>query len=232
LDWKKNQYLTLLSYEPYWDHTEGILSKKTGDNQTVLQLAEKNNKNETVLFLKKFEADRLNMATYAKNGVWPKLIEVLKEHPSWIDYRNPLSNSGFRPIHQVAWWGNIAMAKKIIEMGADVYAKTTKGETAYDIARSRGHKEVADYFLSKMERYCKEPPEEYICPISKEIMTDPVILCDGFTFEKHVIAKWLADNNTSPLTNLPLTSKALIPNIALRKAIETWKNENLVQAKC
>ena len=61
--------------------------------------------------------------------------------------------------------------------------------------------------------------EHFFCPISLEIMTDPVITADGSTFERARIEEWFKDHNTNPLTNEIVTSKALIPNKALKAAI-------------
>ena len=55
-------------------------------------------------------------------------------------------------------------------------------------------------------------------------MIDPCIACDGHSYDRKNISKWLADHDTSPATGLPLTSKALIPNIALRNAIDDWED--------
>jgi hypothetical protein len=65
-------------------------------------------------------------------------------------------------------------------------------------------------------------PNEYICPITKDIMQDPVFISDGHTFERTSIATWFANNDTSPLTNVVLANKILIPNIALRNRIQDW----------
>jgi len=65
-------------------------------------------------------------------------------------------------------------------------------------------------------------PNEYICPITKDIMQDPVFISDGHTFERTSIAAWFANNDTSPLTNVVLANKILIPNIALRNRIQDW----------
>ena len=62
-------------------------------------------------------------------------------------------------------------------------------------------------------------PHEFKCPISLDVMLDPVLTADGQTYEKEQIEKWLSENNQSPLTNLRLPSKKLIPNIALRNII-------------
>mmetsp|Transcript_70228 Transcript_70228/g.156441 ORF Transcript_70228/g.156441 Transcript_70228/m.156441 type:complete len:644 (-) Transcript_70228:2401-4332(-) len=57
---------------------------------------------------------------------------------------------------------------------------------------------------------------EFLCPILKTRMADPVCTADGHTFERTAIEQWLAHNNTSPLTGLALQTKTVTPNHALR----------------
>ena len=57
------------------------------------------------------------------------------------------------------------------------------------------------------------------CPITQEVMQDPVICEDGHTYERAAIERWLTQSNRSPQTNLPLSSRKCIPNYALRSAI-------------
>ena len=57
------------------------------------------------------------------------------------------------------------------------------------------------------------------CPISQEIMTDPVFCSDGTTYQREHIQTWLSNHNTSPLTGLPLDSLHLTPNLILRTII-------------
>jgi len=57
------------------------------------------------------------------------------------------------------------------------------------------------------------------CPITLEIMRDPVICSDGHTYEREAIQRWLEGSKRSPQTNLPLVSTALIPNLSLRSVI-------------
>ncbi len=61
------------------------------------------------------------------------------------------------------------------------------------------------------------------CPISMAIMNDPVIAADGHSYERTEIERWLQSNDTSPITNLRLAHKNLIPNHALRNAIEQYR---------
>ncbi|KAF4397994.1 hypothetical protein G4B88_019715 [Cannabis sativa] len=67
-------------------------------------------------------------------------------------------------------------------------------------------------------------PEDFRCPISLEIMSDPVILCSGHTFERASIQRWLdAGHRTCPITKLPLPEyPSLIPNHALRSLISNY----------
>ncbi|RWW75779.1 hypothetical protein BHE74_00016182 [Ensete ventricosum] len=69
-----------------------------------------------------------------------------------------------------------------------------------------------------------ELPDDFRCPISMEVMTDPVILSSGHTFDRASIQRWLdSGNRTCPLTNLPLPpSPSLIPNHALRSLISNF----------
>jgi hypothetical protein len=72
-----------------------------------------------------------------------------------------------------------------------------------------------------------EPSAVFICPLSREIMKDPVILVEsGQTYERWWIVEWLKDNNTDPLSNSNITSKALTPNVALKSLIQVWLEKN------
>uniref|UniRef100_A0ACD6ADY7 Uncharacterized protein n=1 Tax=Avena sativa TaxID=4498 RepID=A0ACD6ADY7_AVESA len=69
-------------------------------------------------------------------------------------------------------------------------------------------------------------PSYFICPISQDIMNDPHIAADGFTYEGELIRSWLSTgSDTSPMTNLPLEHDELIPNLALRSAIQEWHQQ-------
>lgn len=71
--------------------------------------------------------------------------------------------------------------------------------------------------------------QSFYCPISQEVMEDPVEISSGQTFERSAIEKWFAEGHTTcPLTNQMLTSKELRPNIILRRSIQEWKDRNTV----
>lgn len=62
-------------------------------------------------------------------------------------------------------------------------------------------------------------PENCFCPLTGKLMTDPVVLADGYSYERAVITKWLTSSDQSPITKKPLANKNLIPNLALKNII-------------
>jgi hypothetical protein len=65
-------------------------------------------------------------------------------------------------------------------------------------------------------------PPSFLCPVTTEIMGDPVLTADGHTFDRRFVEQWLQTHDTSPLHGGVLTSKALVPNFALRNSIDEW----------
>ncbi|PRW60572.1 Flowering time control FPA isoform A [Chlorella sorokiniana] len=62
-------------------------------------------------------------------------------------------------------------------------------------------------------------PQHFICPLSHQVMTDPVIAADGVTYERQAISEWLAFKDVSPTTQMPLPHKVLTPNAVLRSSL-------------
>ncbi|KAK0580676.1 hypothetical protein LWI29_004921 [Acer saccharum] len=68
-----------------------------------------------------------------------------------------------------------------------------------------------------------KPPSYFICPILLEVMQDPVVAADGYTYEAEAMKGWLeSGHDTSPMTNLRLPHHQVIPNHSLRSAIQEW----------
>ena len=60
-----------------------------------------------------------------------------------------------------------------------------------------------------------------LCPITQQLMTDPVFTMDGHTYERSAIEAWLKTNDTSPATGKPLPSKKLVDNVRARGMVRT-----------
>jgi len=75
-------------------------------------------------------------------------------------------------------------------------------------------------------------PEEFFCPIGLEIMIDPVTDSLGYTYERALIEQWFGDgNSTSPVTNLELPNRRLVPNHSLRSMIMMANDKELQRIK-
>ncbi|MCO5554704.1 hypothetical protein L7F22_008237 [Adiantum nelumboides] len=72
-------------------------------------------------------------------------------------------------------------------------------------------------------------PSFFLCPISLELMTDPVTLSSGQTYDRISIQTWLDDgHSTCPVTRIPINGELEdpIPNHALRRMIQAWCVQN------
>ncbi|KAE8662231.1 hypothetical protein F3Y22_tig00113716pilonHSYRG00041 [Hibiscus syriacus] len=70
-------------------------------------------------------------------------------------------------------------------------------------------------------------PEDFRCPISLELMIDPVTVSTGQTYDRSSIQKWLKAGHTiCPKTGEKLTSTELVPNTTLRKLIHQFCADN------
>ncbi|CAG7879959.1 hypothetical protein BRARA_C01210 [Brassica rapa] len=79
----------------------------------------------------------------------------------------------------------------------------------------------------KIEQDNVRPPSHYFCPILKEIMEDPYIAADGFTYEGRAIRAWIQHNqNVSPVTKHRLKHCDLTPNHTLKSAIQEWRSRS------
>ena len=66
--------------------------------------------------------------------------------------------------------------------------------------------------------------EEFLCPVAQELMKNPVIVLEsGQTYERYFIEEWFKDHDTDPVSREKLTSKEIIPNVALKNAIGQFK---------
>jgi len=70
-------------------------------------------------------------------------------------------------------------------------------------------------------------PEGFYCPITCDLMVDPVINPGGITYEREAIEQWIQANGKSPFTREALSITDLRENNALYKLIQMEKRRNL-----
>lgn len=75
-------------------------------------------------------------------------------------------------------------------------------------------------------------PEHLLCPVTTELMLDPVCAADGHTYERAAITAWLATHATSPATGeaLPGGDRSLRVNHSMRSQVVSWLDEQRAAA--
>ena len=72
-------------------------------------------------------------------------------------------------------------------------------------------------------------PKQHFCPITRNVMRDPVVAEDGCSYERHAIEHWLQTHDTSPSHNTILRQKVILPNRALKHFIADWQAGTCMQ---
>ncbi|KAE8673285.1 putative U-box domain-containing protein 42 [Hibiscus syriacus] len=87
--------------------------------------------------------------------------------------------------------------------------------------------------LPKVAHYIEPMYDTFFCPLTKQIMDDPVTIESGVTYERKAISEWFKtfshlEDIKCPTTGTKLTSRVLSTNVALKTTIEQWKDRNEV----
>ncbi|KAH9307816.1 hypothetical protein KI387_035727, partial [Taxus chinensis] len=92
--------------------------------------------------------------------------------------------------------------------------------------------QMRDYMLELKQtqsQYGPPIPADFRCPLSLELMADPVIIASGQTYERAYIQQWLDQGmKTCPKTRQTLNHTCLIPNYTVKALIENWCKSNNV----
>lgn len=73
--------------------------------------------------------------------------------------------------------------------------------------------------------------DPFVCPLTHEVMVDPIVANDGYSYERTAFDAWLAEGKrTSPKTGLYLLVTSVLPNFALKRAIEMYYGRGREQA--
>ncbi|GMI97306.1 plant U-box 23 [Hibiscus trionum] len=70
-----------------------------------------------------------------------------------------------------------------------------------------------------------EIPSHFLCPVSLQLMRDPVTVSTGITYDRESLEQWLfsCKNKVCPVTKQPLQGDSdLTPNHTVRRLIQAW----------
>ena len=66
-------------------------------------------------------------------------------------------------------------------------------------------------------------PSALICPITHDLMRDPVLAADGHAYERVAIEDWFSRQLTSPITGERLDSAMLMPCVPLKNMAKAFR---------
>ena len=115
---------------------------------------------------------------------------------------------------------------------AEDFQDDSEMSTAVSMARSR-MAELEEYARMEAEREAAgvhhlmpERPAEHICPITHDLMRDPVTDALGHSYERVAIEDWFrSGNRTSPASGERLPALTVVPAIALKNLIRAWEKQ-------
>ncbi|KAK6258609.1 Armadillo - like 3 [Theobroma cacao] len=124
-----------------------------------------------------------------------------------------------------------AVALEKLKENAEQAEKTTEAEFIDQMIAlvTRMHDRLV---LIKQSQSCSPVPiaADFCCPLSLELMTDPVIVASGQTYERAFIKKWIDLGLTvCPKTRQTLAHTNLIPNYTVKALIANWCESNNVK---
>lgn len=80
------------------------------------------------------------LADAAKGYNWPRVFEILRQQPEWVNACRPGSTPLYAPLHQAAHGGApIEIAEQLIAIGAWRTLQNARGERPVDVAERTGH---------------------------------------------------------------------------------------------
>eukprot|EP00929_Paragymnodinium_shiwhaense_P088828 TRINITY_DN49132_c0_g1_i3.p1 TRINITY_DN49132_c0_g1~~TRINITY_DN49132_c0_g1_i3.p1 ORF type:complete len:597 (+),score=126.88 TRINITY_DN49132_c0_g1_i3:166-1956(+) len=89
---------------------------------------------------------------------------------------------------------------------------------------------VSEESLQELWPLGKDSFTIFVCPITHDILSDPVVGSDGHTYERSAITRWFETSRKSPVTGQTLRSTELVPNHSVRTLLK-WMIDNVQEAK-
>ncbi len=150
-------------------------------------------------------------------------------------YRNPAPFHSFFKVHE---WSKSEVKNFLADCGIQsTKAATMTGPTLADMT----YKQMLTTFgLSESDarrlmqkrsalmntgssKSMVDVPDEFVCPITQDVMKFPVLCNDGFIYEKAAIKEWLITRKkTSPMTNLPMEGDGMELQTDLQARIKAF----------
>ncbi|WP_040859811.1 ankyrin repeat domain-containing protein [Nocardia niigatensis] len=119
------------------------------------------------------------IADAARIGNWDQVLNLMTEGPRALRAPGDVVNStrvggpsGYAPLHQVAWHGGpVAVAERLIELGAWRTLRCGIGQTPLDIAAERGHEHLLAILTPRVRHAVPQPQLDQLEHVLHAVIT-------------------------------------------------------------
>ncbi|XP_010511920.1 PREDICTED: putative U-box domain-containing protein 42 isoform X3 [Camelina sativa] len=123
-------------------------------------------------------------------------------------------------------YGNLSESQSQITELPDIPSQSTNASSQ----RKYGNLSESLSMLPQVTQFMEPPYQAFICPLTKEIMEDPVTTETGVTCERKAVTEWFerfanSDEISCPVTGQKLTTELTV-NVVLKTIIQEWKVRN------
>lgn len=115
------------------------------------------------------------------------------------------------------------MIRESLERQSNEYSPLTEAQSK---AKKAYEKLIDNHESFRSETYDTDIPSEYLCPITKGLMIEPVRSTYGHHFEKTAITFWIAKEGICPLSRQNLNHEQIEEDHELKQATIAWREEH------
>ncbi|XP_031490162.1 E3 ubiquitin-protein ligase CHIP [Nymphaea colorata] len=159
-----------------------------------------------------------NPVGYMVEEIWRELAKA--KYREWMH----VSTKELENLERIRKVCENALVEQYARSVSEASAHSTESATPYD-EQLNG---LAEVFRKAAEaKIPTEVPDYLCCKITLEIFRDPVITPSGVTYERAVIIEHLRKvGKFDPVTREPLDERQLVPNLALKKAVQDYLDKH------
>lgn len=136
-------------------------------------------------------------------------------------------SNGYTALMFAAENGDSNMVIALLKAGAKKTLANMADKTAFELASSKETSEHLITYHARMERIGQTQiiPKYLLCPITFELMEDPVSLTSGHTFERRALISHWRSSGSQDVFKCPITKKDI-----QKFELETWTNIGMKDA--
>uniref|UniRef100_A0A8D8RZP7 Uncharacterized WD repeat-containing protein alr3466 n=1 Tax=Cacopsylla melanoneura TaxID=428564 RepID=A0A8D8RZP7_9HEMI len=135
---------------------------------------------------------------------------------------SPLTSVAFSPLPPLLVSGSLDKSVLVWSLNPRILTRSssTQDSTQTTLAPNSVQLDQVEFRLAI--------PHEFLCPITHQLMRDPVLCSDGFSYDRAAIELWISSGKvSSPLTNKPLMSTEFIANTELSNRIQEFIDNSM-----